>query len=216
MPPLFPAAGAGPGGAPPSGRTLGPGRPFPPSPARDAAPGQRCGDPRPGPGERRPRGGAETRGEGSGAGARGSPGRARGCSRRGGRRRGWGQEEGPGGAERGVPGGPSGAGPALRKPRSAASSRRRRGNSRLPAGLSPPLATPGLSLPAPAAPGAAAGGEMPGILPVPCLHRRRAGDAPHRGQQRRTNRGTCAGGGRNFPSKDLRETQIFGRQNPYH
>lgn len=51
---------------------------------------------------------------------------------------------GPGGAR--VPRGPAGgAGPALRKSRSAASSRRRCGNSRLGAGLSPLAAAPGLS-----------------------------------------------------------------------
>lgn len=65
-------------------------------------------------------------------------------------------KRGPGGAR--VPRGPAGgAGPALRKSRSAASSRRRCGNSRLGAGLSPLAAAPGLSaLPAPparAAPG---------------------------------------------------------------
>lgn len=229
MPLLFSKAEAGLGGAPPSGGEPRPCRElFPPRAERDAAPGAALpGEPRQGRArEPAPGAGGETRGRGE-RGEREAP-RARGKSRlregnagRGCRR---GAEERRVPAGRGSLGGLAGraGGPALRKPRSAASSRRRCGNSRLGAGLSLPLATLGLSaLPAPPAstPAAAAGEETPrNPVLVSCLHRWRGSGSGARqsGASLLTYSVPVRMKKRSFFSKDLEEIKILCRQNSYN
>lgn len=217
MPLLFSTAGAGPVRAPPSGENPGRAeRSFPRRPSGMRPRGQRCPG-NPGRGERRTGTGGGGRNPGARQGASGSSG-ARGKSRRGGGSAGGRCRRGAGGS--GAPGAPrvprglaGGAGSALRKPRSAASSRRRCGNSRLGAGLSPLAATPGRSaLPARPAPGQQQEKRGSGILSlVLCLRRwRGGGSAPGQSSPSPlTSPVPVQVWKRNFLSKDLEQTKIF-------